>query len=305
MPQEPTLYSPAIHADGEDVSVIFAKGHPGFDDPDYQEHRSNIARIALSYVPGTPIPDVEYTREENELWRLIGPELEEKHKRYACGEFLRGARLLELPARRLPQLNEVSLRLQRLTGFRFSPAAGLVDVHDFYQSLAEPRFQATQYIRHGSMPMFSPEPDMIHEIIGHGSALASSRLASLYQLFGQAVSRFHSRDVVSIVSLLFWFTMEHGLIREDSEIRVLGASMLSSCGELEQFRDADIRPLDLAAMTQQEYRVDDYQPVLFCADSFDHLTQFLTRLLTSGEQDIRAAAGVHRDPVEVTVGKAR
>ena len=305
MPQEPTLYSPVIDADGENVSVLFAKGHPGFDDPDYQEHRSNIARIALGYLPGMPISDVEYTREEHELWRLICPELADQHQRHACREFLRGANLLELPTQRLPQLNEVSLRLRRLTGFRFSPAAGLVDARDFYKSLAEPRFQATQYIRHGSMPMFSPEPDMIHEIIGHGSALASSRLASLYQLFGQAVSRFQSREVVNIVSMVFWFTMEHGLVREGTDIRVLGASMLSSCGELGQFHDADIRPLDLADMTHQEYRVDDYQPVLFCADSFEHLTQFLTRVLTSDEQEVREAAGVGRIPDGVTAGEAR
>lgn len=301
MAQEATLYSPVIKSDGGQVCVIFAKDHPGFDDAAYQEHRNRIARLALGYVPGKPIPDVEYTKGEHDLWRLIGPELRDKHQRYACGEFLHGAGLLDLPAGRLPQLNEVSLRLQRLTGFRFTPAAGLVEMRQFYQSLAEPRFQATQYIRHSSMPRFSPEPDMIHEIIGHGNALANGRLASLYRLFGQTASRLQSRDTVSMISRVFWFTMEYGLVREDGEIRVLGASLLSSCGEMEQFRNADIKPMDFAVMANQEYAVEKYQPVLFCADSFEHLAGFLTDVLTSDEQVMREAAAL--PPLdEVAVG---
>lgn len=293
MPQEATLYSPLIDTNGDNVRVIFAKGHPGFHDLDYQEHRGRIARLALQYVPGQPIPDADYTEDEHELWRIISPELREKHQRYACREFLRGASLLELPAQHLPQLNEVSGRLERLTGFRFSPAATLVEMRDFYGSLAEPRFQATQYVRHNSMPMFSPEPDMIHEVIGHGTALANNKLASLYQLFGQAVGRFQDQEILNILSRVFWFTLEQGLVREDGEVRALGASLLSSCGELEQFHDADIRPLDLAVMVHQEYRVEEYQPVLFCADSFEHLAGFMTRVLTSDAQGIKAAASPH------------
>ncbi len=292
MPQEATLYSPVIKGDGSSACVIFAKEHPGFDDPAYQEHRNRIAQIALGYVPGQPIPDVEYTKDEHELWQLIGSELREKHQRNACGEFLRGASSLDLPMLRLPQLNEVSVRLQRLSGFRFTPAAGLVDMRQFYQSLAEPRFQATQYIRHNSLPRFSPEPDMIHEIIGHGSALANSRLASLYRLFGQTAGRFQSREALSIVSRIFWFTMEYGLVREDGEVRVLGASLLSSCGEIDQFREAEIKPLDLAVMVHQEYQVEKYQPVLFCADSFEHLAGFLTSVLTGDEQAVKDAAAL-------------
>ena len=302
MPQEATLYSPVINTDGGSACVIFAKDHPGFADPEYQEHRNKIAQLAIGYVPGKPIPDVEYAKDEHELWRLIGSELREKHQRHACGEFLRGGSLLDLPTRRLPQLNEVSMRLQQLTGFHFSPAAGLVDVRQFYQSLAESRFQATQYIRHNSMPRFSPEPDMIHEIIGHGSALANGQLASLYQLFGQAVRRLRSQEALNIVSRVFWFTMEYGLVREGSEIRVLGASLLSSCGEIEQFRGAVIKPLDLAVMVHQEYRVEKYQPVLFCADSFEHLGAFLTHVLTSDEQYIRDAAA-HSPTGNESVGR--
>jgi phenylalanine-4-hydroxylase len=304
MHREAILYSPVINTRDGKVPVVLAKDHPGFNDRSYKERRSRIAQLAHEHVPGEPIPDVDYTKAEHELWQLTCAELRDKHERYACGEFLRGSNLLDLPAHRLPQLNEVSVRLNRLTGFRFSPAAGLVGVQNFYRSLAEPRFQATQYIRHCSMPGFSPEPDMVHDVIGHGTALASARLASLYRLIGQAADRFQSDKSIDILSRIFWFTMEYGLIRENGEIRVLGASLLSSYGELKYFSNADIRTLDLADMVRQQYEVEHYQPVLFCAESLDHLTAFLTDILTSDEQALIEAADLAARTTATDYGRA-
>ncbi|SCL31009.1 phenylalanine 4-monooxygenase [Micromonospora inyonensis] len=278
--KEATLYSPVIRTENGTVSVVFADGHPGRDDPAYQRHRARIAKAALDHVPGGPVADVEYTEQEHELWRIVGPELRERHQRYACREFLDGVRRLDLPTDRLPQLGAASARLTALTGFRFRPAAGIVEMRDFYGSLADGLFQATQYIRHCSTPRFSPEPDMIHEVVGHGSALASDRLAAIYRRVGVAARRLESHEALSVLSRVFWFTLEYGLVREDGEVRACGASLLSSIGELDQFRTAaEIRPLDAAAMGAQRYRVEDYQPVLFCAESFDHLEEFLDRFL--------------------------
>ncbi|MFI7538551.1 phenylalanine 4-monooxygenase [Streptosporangium sp. NPDC049376] len=286
MSKEATLYSPVIKDERGIVSVVFAKDHPGYDDPEYQRHRAGIAEAALRYVPGQPVPDVVYTEEEHATWRLVNAELAEKHRRHACREFLAGKERLALPDDRLPQLGEASAAINEATGFRFSPAAGLVEVRDFYGSLADRRFQATQYIRHFSMPRFSPEPDMIHEVVGHGSHLSAQRLADLYELFGKAVRRLRSKEAVGMVSSVFWFAMEYGLVREDGDIKACGASLLSSCAELERFQEADIRPLDVASMAGQGYLVEQYQPVLFCADSFAHMEEFLsTFLITVSDAD--------------------
>ncbi|MFI6448430.1 phenylalanine 4-monooxygenase [Kitasatospora sp. NPDC050543] len=283
--EEATLYSPVIKNDRGAVSVVFSKDHPGYHDRDYQEHRAKIADAALRYVPGRPVPDIEYTEQEHATWRLISAELAEKHRRHACREFLAGSERLALPTDRLPQLSEASATVQRATGFRFSPAAGLVGVRDFYGSLADHTFQATQYIRHSSMPRFSPEPDMIHEVVGHGSHLCNRRLAAIYELLGRTVRRLASREAVLAVSSVFWFALEYGLVREDGRLKACGASLLSSCAELEQFQDAEIRPLDVAQMASLGYLVETYQPVLFCADSFAHLEDFLGTFLTEVTDD--------------------
>jgi phenylalanine-4-hydroxylase len=275
MTQEATLYSPVIANDQGVVSLIFSEDHPGHQDESYQSHRARIAKAALEYRPGDQVPEIEYTEAEHAIWRSLHAELTEKHRRYASREFLAGAEQLALPSDRLPQLREVSERVSRVTGFTFSPAAGLVDQEDFYGSLADSRFQATQYIRHTSMPRFSPEPDMIHEVVGHGTHLSVDRWAAIYRTLGGAVRRLTTPEAISLVSRVFWFTLEYGLVLEQGEIKACGASLLSSCGELEQFHHAEIRPIDLAEISGQRYLVEKYQPVLFLAESFSHLEDFL------------------------------
>jgi phenylalanine-4-hydroxylase len=132
--------------------------HPGVSDPAYRARRAQIAEVGAAYHRGDPIPDVTYTAEEDEVWRTVSTELAGKHRRYACREYLCGADRLVLPTARVPQLREVDERVHRLTGFHINPVPGLVPARRFYGSLAERTFLSTQYIRHYSVPFYTPEP---------------------------------------------------------------------------------------------------------------------------------------------------
>jgi phenylalanine-4-hydroxylase len=288
---EATLYNSPVLRDGDGtVRVLFADEHPGAGDPEYREHRAVIARAALDHVPGSAPAYIEYTEQEHEIWRLVSAELAAQHEQHACAQYLDAADSLKLSTERIPQLPEVSAALEQLTGFRFAPAAGLEEARRFYGALADRLFHATQYIRHRSTPRFSSEPDMIHEIVGHGGALASAEWSGLYELVGKTIRRLASADAVELVSRVFWFTLECGLVREGSEMKIFGASLLSSCGEMEQFRRAEIRPLDVRSMAVQGYRADTYQSVLFCADSFGHMEDFLMGFLSSVDDGSPEAA---------------
>ena len=255
--------------------------HPGFTDPAYRARRAAIAAVGAAFRPGQPIPDVEYTPEEDEVWRVVSSELAAKHRRYACAEYLRGAAALELPAERVPQLREVDERVHALTGWHIQPVPGLVPTREFYGSLAERRFLSTQYIRHHSVPYYTPEPDIVHEIVGHANMLASPRFADLYELAGKASLRASTEAALDRFSRVFWFTLEFGVVHEPgssddhSELRAYGAGLLSSYGEIEAFRDAEIRPWDLEAMASTDYDITVYQPVLFAAPSIDDMVSEL------------------------------
>src|SRR3954462_1978110 len=180
--EEAQLYSPVTHdADGKAV-VHLGEEHPGFNDPAYRKRRNEIATAATLWSPGQPLPRIEYTDVENEIWRTVSRELRDKHRTYACREYLEAKAALALPEDRVPQLDEVTARLQPLTGFEYHPAAGLVPLREFYGSLAHPLFPPTHYRRHPSHPLYTPEPDIVHEVIGHGNMLASPRFAELKRL---------------------------------------------------------------------------------------------------------------------------
>jgi phenylalanine-4-hydroxylase len=257
------------------------KDHPGFSDPAYRERRAQIAELGAAYQRGDPIPDVTYSAQEDEVWRMVSAELAGKHQQYACAEYLAGAGRLVLPTERVPQLREVDERVHGLTGFHINPVPSLVPTRTFYGSLAERTFLSTQYIRHHSVPFYTPEPDIVHEIIGHANMLASPVFADLYQLAGRASLRATTDVSLDVFSRVFWFTLEFGVVRENGVLKAYGAGLLSSYGEIEAFRDAEIREWDFLAMATQEYDITQYQPVLFAATSFEQMLSDLHAFFSS------------------------
>jgi phenylalanine-4-hydroxylase len=249
--------------------------HPGFRDEEYRARRNRIARIARDYEPGSPVPDAPYTEEEHGVWRAVWEALEPAHARHACAEYNACVRRLALPREQIPQMREVSARVEALSGFRLEPVAGLVEPRVFLESLANGVFLSTQYIRHHSTPLYTPEPDVVHEIVGHAFTLASGRLAELNRLVGRAVRRARTAEELDRLSRVYWFTIEFGVLREGGSVKAYGTGLLSSAGELEAMHAADLRPLDLEAASRQQYDPTHFQPVLFCAESFGEMYEKL------------------------------
>jgi phenylalanine-4-hydroxylase len=286
--EEAQLYSPVKANEDGTAHVELAADHPGASDPVYRERRNVIAAQALAWEPGTPPPRIDYTEAEHDVWRIVCRELAPKHEKYACREFREAAAALQLPMDHIPQLDEVTAGLKPLTGFEYHPAAGLVPLREFYGSLGDRIFHSTQYVRHGAMPLYTPEPDLIHEVVGHGNLLASPRFAEIKRQAGLAAQRVETDEALQFLADVFWFTLEFGVLREDGEVRAYGAGILSSYGEIEEFRGADLRPLDILAMATQEYDITHYQPILFCAESMDHLEEVVGGFFETFDDDVPA-----------------
>jgi phenylalanine-4-hydroxylase len=252
-----------------------SRDHPGFSDPEYRARRERIAAVGAAYRPGQPIPDVAYTGEEDEVWRIVSSELAVKHYSRACRAYLAAEARLDLPCERIPQLRELDERVHGLTGFHLRPVPGLVPTRQFYAALADRTFLSTQYVRHHSVPFYTPEPDLVHETIGHANMLASDSLADLYAEAGAASRRTSSPDALEFFSRVFWFTIEFGVVWECGDLKAYGAGLLSSYGELDVFRQADIRDWDILAMGTRDYDITHYQPVLFAARSYERLIRDL------------------------------
>lgn len=253
--------------------------HPGFRDREYRARRNAIAQIAMSYESGSPIPAAPYTELEHGVWKTIWEALGPAHREHACAEYLHCLERLDFDHNRIPQLDEVSRKVEAISGFRLEPVAGLVEPRVFLESLARGVFLSTQYIRHHSTPLYTPEPDVAHEIIGHAVTLASTRFAELNRLFGEAVRRTHDTDELDRLARVYWFTIEFGVLREDGKVKAYGTGLLSSAGELAEMHKAELRPLDLEAAANHVYDPTHYQAMLFCAESFDQMYEMLREYL--------------------------
>ena len=242
--------------------------HPGFKDKAYRERRDDIARAAKLRGQGGALQDVVYVEAEQDLWRRVRQELDPRHNEVACAEILQAQSTLPLAIDRIPQFSELNEQLSDATAFRLEPVAGLIRAREFLSGLAYGVFLATQYIRHHSKPFFTPEPDVVHELIGHAATLAHSGIASLSRAFGEAALEADEAGLAQLENL-YWYTLEYGLVREDGEIKILGAGLLSSVDDCDEYLTRpELREFDAEVAANMPYDPTDYQPVLFVADSF-------------------------------------
>ncbi len=293
--EEAQLYSPVTAGDDGEVTVHLSHDHPGADDPAYRERRNEIAALALAWKPGQPAPAVEYSDAEQEVWRTVCRELAPKHEQLAIREFIAAKQALDLPSDGVPSLDLVSERLAPITGFATCPPPAWCRCASSTarcrsgcstrpSTCATPRCRSTRPSRTSST-----------RCIGHGHLLATPTFSKLHHLTGEATHRLRDEENLRFLSRVFWFTVEFGVVIEDGELRAYGAGILSSYGEIDEFRDMELRPMDLIEMGTADYDITHYQPVLYRAESLDEVREvvggFLASCTDESIAEMRARAG--------------
>lgn len=247
--------------------------HPGFTDKVYRERRKFFADIAFKYRHGQKIPEIEYTEEEIKTWAQVFNKLTQLYPTHACEEFNNIFSLLQVNCgynnKSIPQLETVSQFLKDCTGFSLRPVAGLLSPRDFLAGLAFRVFHSTQYIRHNSLPEYTPEPDVCHELLGHVPLFADHDFADFSQEIGLA-SLGASDDFINKLATCYWYTVEFGLCKQKGEIKAFGAGLLSSYGELKYCLtdEPEKRVFEPVKTALQTYPITSYQPIYYIADSF-------------------------------------
>jgi len=262
---------PTRHAGGAADLVVLDPDHPGFRDADYRARRDAIARLALAHRTGSPVVPAPYTASEHAVWRTVWGRLAELHRSRVCREILELQEVMPLPRDRIPQLEELNPTLDAVAGFRLEPVAGLVSPRTFLRYLGHRVFLSTQYIRHASRPFYTPEPDVVHELVGHVATLVHPGIAELNRVLGEAAG-VADDDEMRRLDRVYWYTLEFGLVLQDGAPRAFGAGLLSSVGELSEYdRHARLLPWDIPTIARTPFDPTRYQDVLFMAPSFTRL----------------------------------
>ena len=256
--------------------------HPGASDSEYRKRRDYIASLSKKFRETGVITDVEYTEEEQNIWRTVATRLEELQDKRACAFYLKAKKKLSISNERIPQLSEMNRRLKALTNFRLAPIEGLVETRGFLSWLSYRTMLCTQYIRHASRPEYTPEPDIVHEAIGHIPNFTNRDFADFSQFIGHG-ARIATDEQLEELGRLYWFTVEFGLIREGGEIKAFGAGLLSSFGELEHaFTDnVERRPFDFKQVINTPYDYSEMQTLLYVIPSYAELKDLTRRYIKS------------------------
>lgn len=269
-----------------DAGSELESDHPGFKDVIYRERRTRIVQAAQTYKEGQEIPRQLYSKEEIATWGVVYERLKGLYPKYACKEFNDIFPQLEqycgYASDNIPQLQDISNFLKSKTGFTLRPVGGLLSARDFLNALAFRVFYSTQYIRHHSMPLYTPEPDILHELMGHAPMFADSDFADFSHEIGLASLGASDNDIKRLASC-YWFSVEFGICKQDNEMKAYGAGLLSSFGELEYScgiqqenemkKEGEVNtnpnylswdPLVAATLP---YPITTYQPTYFVADN--------------------------------------
>ena len=133
-------------------------------------------------------------------------------------------------------------------------------------------FHSTQYIRHHSKPDYTPEPDIVHELMGHAPMFADNDFSDFSQMIGLA-SLGCSEMYIPRLATIYWFTVEFGMWIEDNKRKAYGAGILSSFGEFEWAlsNKPKFYPLDCEEIAEnhRNFPISSVQPYYFLAESFN------------------------------------
>ncbi|MCU1287285.1 MAG: Phenylalanine 4-monooxygenase [Acidobacteriales bacterium] len=215
----------------------------------------------------------DYLPEQHQIWSLLFSRRMAQLRETGSNVFCEGIERIGLVADRVPDLELVNARLEALTGWRAVPVSGFLDPKLFFKCLSQRRFPTTVIVRTREQLDYLPEPDIFHDVFGHVPLHSDPIFADFLQRFGVVAASAETEEEVSLLTRLFWFTVEFGLIEENGITKVYGSGLISSAADCAKALgpNCERRPFSLDAVFKQDFEVDKLQPVLFVVKSFNQL----------------------------------
>ncbi|MFB6351427.1 MAG: hypothetical protein ABEN55_05835 [Bradymonadaceae bacterium] len=266
----------------QDYGDIVQTDYPGAHDEDYRARVNELVDQSEEVWP--EIPTYDYTDEEEEVWSLVSEVLTPLQDRYSCEAFLEGRDKLELSDESVPQLDDVSAQMEEETGFMLAPVGGLLDQSEFLPMLAQKVMRCTPYVRHAQNPIFTPEPDIIHELRGHAPMFMHDPFVELSVQIGEAAGaavEAGNEELLELIGLFYWYTVEYGLIREDGDVKIFGAGNNGGIQDLLRSVDPTVekKPFDLDNIKELTIDYDAPQQVFYVAESYEQITEIAHELM--------------------------
>ncbi len=165
----------------------------------------------------------DYTPQEHATWDKLFARQARMLPGRASRAYLAGLEALRLSESGIPNFEELSERLTKLTGWRVVAVPGLVPDDVFFDHMANRRFVAGNFIRRPDQLDYIQEPDVFHDVFGHVPMLADPRFADYLEAYGRGGNRALELGALTQLGRLYWYTVEFGLVAEPEGLRIYGS----------------------------------------------------------------------------------
>ena len=247
------------------------------NEPRRVEHQQTDRGYVPVYTTGVvEQPWDGYTATDHQVWATLFRRQREVLVGRACDAFLDAQDAMGMTPDAIPKFTDLNEALRAATGWELVGVEGLLPELVFFDHLANRRFPVTWWIRKPEQLDYLSEPDLFHDLFGHVPLLMDPVFADYLQCFGHGGVKAHGigEDALMLLSRLYWYTVEFGLIRQPDGLRIYGSGIVSSKGESIHCLES-IAPnrlgFDLERIMRTRYRIDTYQKTYFVIDSFEQL----------------------------------
>lgn len=254
--------------------------HIGFHDPEYKKRRNEIVDKTKNFDPNIGnFETIDYLPSENQTWNKVFTTLKEIYSKFACKEYnLHFEKLVNeklFVHDKIPELGAISKYIERNTGFKLYPVSGLLTPKQFLIGLSNKTFYCTQYIRHHSNPFYTPEPDIIHEMLGHIPLFLDQDICDISYLIGCA-AKVCSEAQIKELEKIYWFSIEFGVLKDN---KIYGAGILSSIDEINRINQSLLIPFDIEQIISDNPLITNFQNHYYYIESFKDLKKLISNKL--------------------------
>lgn len=218
-----------------------------------------------------------YTEEDFAVWKRLYEKQMYNLQGKVVDEFNLGIAHLNFNADEIPNFEKINNKLLALTGWSIKTVPNLAEADLFFEQLSKRRFTSTCWLRSMEEFDYLQEPDMFHDVFAHVPMLCNKKYTDFFHKIGQLATSFHNQEAIKMLQRLYWYTIEFGVLQTKDDLKIYGAGIISSVGEINNVYGglAQIKPFNIQEVLHTPFEIDKVQPLYFYVESFDQLQKAL------------------------------
>jgi len=216
----------------------------------------------------------KYTTDDRYVWQTLFDRQMKILPGKASKDYLEGIEKIKFDRNTIPNFEETNQLLKSITGWQLAVVKGLIDNKPFFELLENKYFPASTWFRKRAQLEYLEEPDMFHDVFGHVPLLTNQHFCDFLKGLSKIALKFiDNAYAIELISRLYWYTVEFGLIQDNEGLRIYGAGILSSSGEsVYCLGDAPTRvPFNVKEIMETPYIKDKFQEKYWVISNYEQL----------------------------------